>query len=186
MSFTEQDFENAIIELMRDELSYGYIYGPNVVRDYRSPLHEEMLTIVDGINFIIGDEHKKELFVKEALYLKQAASLCRSLLNKTQRFEAAFFEAVRTALTRIVTGKKLSLKEINDRINELLKQSIKSEGVINLFSDVKTEFSLFDPAFMEEIAKMQQKNLAAELLKKLIQEQITVYKRTNMVKSELF
>ncbi len=143
-------------------------------------------TIVDGINFVIGDESKKELFIKEALYLKQSASLCRSLLNKTQRFEAAFFEAVRTALTRIVTGKKLSLKEINERINELLKQSIKSDGVINLFSDVNTEFSLFDASFLEDIAKMQQKNLAAELLKKLIQEQITIYRRTNLVKSELF
>lgn len=143
-------------------------------------------TIVDGINFIIADEHKKELFIKEALYLKQSASLCRSLLDKTQRFEAAFFEAVRTALTRIVTGKKLSLKEINERINELLKHSIKSDGVINLFSDVKTEFSIFDPAFLEDIARMQQKNLAAELLKKLMSEQIKVYKRTNLVKSELF
>jgi type I restriction enzyme R subunit len=143
-------------------------------------------TIVNGINFIIADKDKKELFIKEALYLKQTASLCRSLLDKTQRFESAFFEAVRTALTRIVTGKKLSLKEINARINELLKQSIKSEGIIDLFSDVKTEFSIFDAAFLEDIAKMQQKNLAAELLKKLIQEQITIYRRTNVVKSELF
>ncbi len=143
-------------------------------------------TIVEGINFIIADQEKKELFIREALYLRQAASLCRSLLDKTQRFEAAFFEAVRTALTRIVTEKKLSLKEINARINELLKQSIKSEGVINLFSDVDTMYSLFDPAFLEDIAKMQQKNLAAELLKKLIQEQISVFKRTNLVKSELF
>ncbi len=143
-------------------------------------------TIVEGINFIIADQEKKELFIREALYLRQAASLCRSLLDKTQRFEAAFFEAVRTALTRIVTEKKLSLKEINARINELLKQSIKSEGVINLFSDVDTRYSLFDPAFLEDIANMKQKNLATELLKKLIQEQITVYKRTNLVKSELF
>jgi type I restriction enzyme R subunit len=142
--------------------------------------------ILGGINFIIADEQKKNLFIKEALYLKQSASLCRSLLDKTQRFEAAFFEAVRTAITRITIGKKLSLKEINDQINELLKQSIKSDGVINLFSDVKTEFSLFDSAFLEDIAKMQQKNLAAELLKKLISEQISVYKRTNLVKSELF
>lgn len=143
-------------------------------------------TIVEGINFIIADEQKKELFIKEALYLKQSASLCRSLLDKTQRFESAFFEAVRTAITRIVIGKKLSLKEINERINELLKQSIKSDGVINLFSDVKTEFSLFDAKFLEDIAKMKQKNLAAELLRKLISEQISVYKRTNLVKSELF
>jgi type I restriction enzyme R subunit len=75
---------------------------------------------------------------------------------------------------------------MNARINELLKQSIKSDGVINLFSDVKEEFSLFDPKFLAEIAKMKEKNLAVELLKKLIAEQVHIYKRTNVVKSEKF
>ena len=83
-------------------------------------------------------------------------------------------------------GSKLSLKEMNDRINELLKQSIRSDGVINLFEDVKQEFSLFDPQFLEEISKMKQKNLAVELLKKLISEQVVLYRRTNVVKSEKF
>lgn len=64
------------------------------------------------------------------------------------------------------TGRKFTLPEVNERINELLKHSIKSEGVINLFSDVKAEFSLFDPKFLEEIANMKEKNLAVELLKK--------------------
>ncbi|MCQ2609280.1 MAG: DUF3387 domain-containing protein, partial [Lachnospiraceae bacterium] len=76
--------------------------------------------------------------------------------------------------------------ELNDRINELLKQSIKSDGVINLFSDVKAGFSLFDPKFLEEISKMKEKNLAVELLKKLIAEQVHIYKRTNVVQSEKF
>jgi type I restriction enzyme R subunit len=83
-------------------------------------------------------------------------------------------------------GHKVSLKEMNDRINELLKSSIKSDGVINLFSDVKEEFSLFDPKFLEEISKMKEKNLAVELLKKLIAEQVKVFRRTNIVKSEKF
>lgn len=69
-----------------------------------------------------------------------------------------FFEAVRTVLTRVSgENKPLSLKEINARVNELLKASIQSEGVINLFSDVETEFSLFDPKFLEEISKMKEK-----------------------------
>lgn len=142
--------------------------------------------IVDGINFIIADETQKELFVKEALYLKQSQSLCRSLLTVEQRFESAFFESIRIAITRISTGKKLSLNEINERINELLKHSIKSEGVINLFDENQKEFSLFDPKFLEEIGAMKQKNLAALLLEKLISEQITIYKKTNLVKSILF
>lgn len=68
----------------------------------------------------------------------------------------------------------------------LLKQSVKSDGVINLFTDVKTGFSLFDPKFLEEVSKMKEKNLALELLKRLIAEQIVVYKHTNVVKSEKF
>ena len=83
-------------------------------------------------------------------------------------------------------GKRISLPEMNERINALLEQSIKSTGVINLFSDVNGDFSLFDPKFLEEIGKMKEKNLAVELLKKLISEQVLVYKKTNVVKSEKF
>lgn len=68
---------------------------------------------------------------------------------------------------------------INERINELLKQSIMSEGVINIFSDIKEEFSIFDPKLLGKIAEMKQKNFAVELLRKLIAEQIRVYQRTN-------
>ena len=52
------------------------------------------------------------------------------------------------------TGKKISLSEMNERINELLKQSIKSDGVINLFSDVKEEFTLFDSNFAEDVYRV--------------------------------
>jgi type I restriction enzyme R subunit len=132
-------------------------------------------------------QSRKDIFIKEAMLLHQALSLCRSLLQPEQRFEAAYFEAVRTLLTRITgEGKPLSLKEINDRINELLKASIKSEGVINLFSDVDTGFSLFDPKFLEEIARMKERNIAVEILKKLLAEQVSLYRRTNLVKSEKF
>jgi type I restriction enzyme R subunit len=130
---------------------------------------------------------KKDLFIKESMLLRQALSLCRSLLTAEQRFEAAYFEAVRTLLTRITGfGKPLSLKEINDRINELLKASIQSKGVINLFTNVDTDISLFDSKFLEEIARMKERNIAVEILKKLLAEQISLYRRTNLVKSEKF
>jgi type I restriction enzyme R subunit len=131
--------------------------------------------------------NRKDAFIKEAMLLRQALSLCRSLLTSEQRYEAAYFEAVRTLFTRITgEGKPLSLKEINSRINELLKASIQSEGVINLFSDVDTGFSLFDPKFLDDIAKMKEKNLTVEILKKLLAEQVSFYRRTNLVKSEKF
>lgn len=110
-------------------------------------------------------------------------------MDDHDRLEAAFIEAVRTTLVRLASGgmgKKFTLPEINARINELLKQSIKSEGVVNLFSNDKEGFSLFDPNSLEEIGKMKEKNLAIEILKKLIAEQVKVFKKTNVVKSEKF
>lgn len=148
-------------------------------------------TISGAVNFIIAPsmQDRKESFQKEALLLHQALSLCSSIVDEKDRILAAFFESVRVLLNRLLnTGidKKISLPEMNARINELLKQSIKSDGVINLFSDIKEEFSLFDSKFLDEISKMKEKNLAVEILKKLLAEQVSCYKRTNFVKSEKF
>ena len=177
------------------DLFYGFDYAKFLIG---SDL-DKAKTINGGVNYILGksvaehelpdNEKTQNVYVKEALLLKQALSLCGSLVDERTRFEAAFFESVRTMIVRLMsggTGKKFTLLEVNERINELLKSSIKSEGVINLFSDVQAEFSLFDPKFLEEIANMKEKNLAVELLKKLIAEQVSVYRRTNVVKSEKF
>lgn len=152
---------------------------------------ERAKTISGAVNFIMDKERAddKDVFIKEALMLHQALSLCSSLVNEDDRFEAAFFEAVRVLVLRLTNtgvGKKISLPEMNARINELLKHSIKSDGVINLFSDIKEEFSLFDPKFLQDVANMKEKNLAIELLKRLISNQVSVYRRTNIVKSEKF
>lgn len=152
---------------------------------------ERSKTISGAVNFIMGREkiEDKDSFVKEALLLHQALSLCSSIVEESDRIEAAFFEAVRVLLLKLTNsggGKKISLSEMNARINELLKASIKSDGVINLFADIKEEFSLFDSKFLQEIANMKEKNLAIEILKKLIAEQVSIYRRTNVVKSEKF
>lgn len=152
---------------------------------------ERSKAISGGVNFIVDRNKEKDRteFFKEALLLRQALSLCSSMVEEALRIEAAYFEAVRVLVMRLMNqgqGKKISLPEMNARINELLKASIKSDGVINLFSDVSQNFSLFDPKFLEEIAKMKEKNLAVELLKKLIAEQVQIYRRTNVVKSQKF
>ena len=148
--------------------------------------------ITGGTNFILDSTDKKDLFLKEAILLKQSHSLCSSMTTEQERHDAAYFEAVRAMIMKITIGgqggKPLSLNEINKQINELLKASIQSEGVINLF-DSKTvgeNFSLFDPNILEEISKMKEKNIVVEILRKLMAEQVSLYKRTNVVKAEKF
>lgn len=175
------------LEICRD-LLHGFDYS---AFSYGSDL-ERAKTISGAVNFFVAPDKEEERnnYLKEALALHQALSLCSSIVDENLRIEAAFMEAVRVLLMKLMNqgsgGKKISLPEMNARINELLKQSIKSDGVINLFSDVQEEFSLFDPKFLADVAKMKEKNLAVELLKKLIAEQIVVFKRTNVVKSGKF
>ena len=115
-----------------------------------------------------------------------------SMTTEKERRESAYFEAVRSTVVKLTYGgsggKPLSLNEINAQINELLKASIQSEGVISLFDsrNIGDHFSLFDPSVLEEISKMKQKNIAVEILKKLLAEQVSLYKRTNVVQSQRF
>ena len=171
------------LEVCRD-LFHGYDYS----HFQTAPDAECAQIIKGGVNFIMSPDkqEKQQTFLKEAMLLHNSITLCRSLLNEQQRYEAAFFETVRTLLSRMTGKGKVSKKEINARISELLKQSVKSDGVINLFSDVKAEFSLFDTAFLEEVSKMKEKNIAVELLKRLLAERVSLYQKTNIVQAEKF
>lgn len=147
-------------------------------------------TLTGALNFMLApkrEEQRKHLVEHSAL-LHNAQTLCRSLLEREEKVEVAFFDALRVMLQRFTqtSGGKISRKEINQRISDLLQQSIKSDGVINLFADTKQEFSLFDEQFMEEIKKMKEKNIALELLKSLLKDKVATLKRMNVVQSERF
>ena len=162
---------------------HGYDYS----RFFGESNLERSNVISGGVNFFEHPlmEDKKKEYIKESLMLKHALSLCRSVAKEKERFEAAFFEAVRSVLVKLSSDKKLSFKEINERISELLQQSIKSEGVISII-DVGDEISLFDKDFLDKIVSMREDNLAIRILERLLNDQVNVYKRTNLVKSEEF
>ena len=159
-----------------------------------SPLMMAKL-VTGGVNFVLDANaaKRKDLFLREALLLKQSHSLCSSMTTEQERHEAAYMEAVRSTVVKITYGgsggKTLSLKEINAQINELLKASIQSQGVISLFDSKQADenISLFDPAVLDEISKIERKEtLAVEILKNLMAEQVSLYKRTNVVQSQKF
>ena len=144
--------------------------------------------ITGGVNFMLlpEKEQKRKEFIKESQLLHDAMTLCRSLLTTAQKREVGFMDAVRILLVRYTQKGKISKKEINERISMLLEQSIKSDGVINLFAEAEREFSLFDEKFIEEIRNMKERNIAVQLLVKLLKERIRGYERTNVVQSQKF
>ena len=144
--------------------------------------------ITGGVNFFSAPSKvtQKKDFIEHSTQLHNATTLCRSLLTTKQKTEICYMDAVRVMLIKLSKKGKITKHEINERIGELLRQSIKSDGVINLFGDRKLEFSLFDEAFMQEVRNMKEKNLAVELLTKLLKEKIASSKKINVVKSDLF
>ena len=171
------------LEICRDQL-HGYDYsafyeGSNAVKAQ---------LITDGANFLLDPRKEAylKIFMRESELLHNAETLCRSLLIRQERLEVAFMDAVRVMLSRFTQKGKISKKEINERIATLLEQSIQSRGVVPLVVGDDVEFSLFDEAFLEEVRRMKTKNLAVQMLEKLIKEQLHKYERTNLVQSKKF
>ena len=170
------------LEVCRD-LFHGYDYN-----DFFGDSDLARSKIISGgVNFMESPqrENTKKQYIKESSLLKQALSLCRSKATEHERFEAAFFEAVRTVLVKVSSDKKLSFKDINERISELLKQSIKSEGIINII-DVGDTISLFDQDFLDRISNIPETDSAVRILENLLAEKVRSYGRVNLVKSEEF
>lgn len=167
------------------ELFYGFDYREFLTTE--SDLKRAEL-IRDGVDFMVHPdcEDTKKNFLKESLLMKQAFSLSKSLATADERREEVYFETVRSLLNKLEGKNPLKLNEINRQINELMRQAVKSDGIINLFTDANKEFNIFNEAYLQEISKMPQKNLSIEILKKLIAEQVHLYQRTNLVKAQKF
>ena len=173
------------LEVCRD-LLHGYDYSAFLDGDNTTRAR----IINGGVNFMLepdsraSRESRASSFIPESQLLHNALTLCRSLTTDAERQEVAFMDAVRVMLVRFRQKGAVTKQEINERISQLLEQSIKSQGVINLFSDV--EFSLFDESFLKEIRRMKEKNLAVQLLKKLLNDRLRTFERTSVVQSLRF
>lgn len=165
-------------------LLYGYNYEAFFVDDNA----KRASAIVGGVDSMSAPQkvQQRKDFMEHSAALHNATTLCRSLLNERQKAEECYMHALRVMLLKLAQKGKLSKHEINERISELLRQSVHSEGVVNLFNDKQVEFSLFDEAFMQEVRNMKERNLAVELLQKLMREKIKVQQQVNVIQSDKY
>ena len=187
-NFSDNDVSKKALPVFMEKLLIcrDFMYGFDYSKFIKGSNLDRANLIVGGINHIVGNGEDKKIFLKEALALHQAETLCMSLLDYNTRVEAAFMESVRVAITRISQSEKLSLKDINDRITELLKHTIKTSKVIDIFAEAELEFSIFDEKYLANLEKMKEKNVAVEILAKLLNDELVIFERTNLVQSELF
>lgn len=179
------DIAMAKLEVMRD-----FFYGHDYKEFFGDSDTARLKAIADGVDFTLGfeDEEQKE-FVKEATALSQAETLCRSLLDVHTKQEIEYFKCVKAGVSKIGGNGKITANEINARITKMLSQAIEQDGVFNIFAETgkkNPEISILSDEYMARVRAMKHKNIAAELLRDLLEDNIKIFSRTGVVKSQLF
>lgn len=173
------------LEAMRD-----FFYGFDYSAFFGDSDVERLNIIAEGVNFALGfEEEEKKSYIREATALSQAETLCRSLLDVQTKKEIEFFKSVKAGLCKYGGRVGITSNEINARIMKMLEQAIEQDGVYNIFAQAgkkNPEISILSDEYMEKIRKMKHKNIAAEMLRNLLEDNIRVFARTGVVKAKLF
>ncbi len=199
--YTDSDKKNtgidtsAAIAIMLEKLEIlrGMFHGLDYSDYMGQSQAKRMRAITTGMDFVLSkDEKEQKDFKLVATELGKAHGLCAASEDaKAIALDISYFKAVKASLVKLETkGKKaLSKAEIEQRINQMLERSIISEEVIDVFEAMglkQPDVSILDEEFLEEVKQLKTKNLALEMLKKLLEGEIKVMERSNLVKSELF
>lgn len=182
------------LAVCRDKM-FGFDYSEFLTTESAARRSE---LITGGVNHILapGDEGTARDFVEQAGVMLRAYGLAKSRATDVQRIEAGYFQVVRELILQLTEqggghggsgGGRLTLKQVNERINALLEQNIvHTDGVIDLFKVEDETVSIFDPKFLTSLSRMKEKNLAYELLRKLIDDQIKGYRKKSVTQAKKY
>ena len=165
--------------------------GFNYKRFFTGDPKEKLSIILQAEEHILGLQDGKSRFVKEATLLGQAFALSIPHLSALAiKDELAFFQAVRARLVKFEgTGTGKSSVDVESAIKQLVDSALTSDKVIDIFDAAgikKPDISILSDEFLQEVQGMKHQNLALELLKKILNDEIKSRMRTNLVKSRKF
>ena len=161
--------------------------GFNYKRFFSASPKEKMSIILQAEEHILGLEDGKERFIREVTLLSQAFVLSipheKALAVKD---EVAFFQAVKARLVKFIGGSTGRPDiDIETAIKQIVDEALSSDKVIDIFDAAgikKPEISILSEEFLLEIKGMKHQNLALELLKKILNDEIRTRSKTNLVK----
>ncbi|MEG2018245.1 MAG: type I restriction endonuclease subunit R, partial [Clostridium sp.] len=199
--YTDNDKQNtgidtaAAIAVMQEKLEIlrDMIHGLDYSGYMGTSQAGRIRAITTGMNFVLGFEEKDQKEFKQfAIELGKAHSLCAATEEgKAVALEVSYFKAVKASLVKLETKSvvKKSKREIEARVSQMLERSIISEDVIDVFDTLgiqRPDISILSEEFLEEVKALKHKNLAVEMLKKLLEGNLKVMEKKNLVKAEKF
>lgn len=139
---------------------------------------------------ILKEAEGKERLLKSVTDLSLAFALAVPHSEAIRiRDDVGFFQAVRSAIAKETFERRGTVEEMNHAIRQIISRAISSDEVLDIFAAAglkKPDISILSDEFLGEVRGMPQKNLAVEVLRKLLTEEIKVRSRRNLVQSRLF
>jgi type I restriction enzyme R subunit len=173
------------LDICRD-IFHGFDYS-----DFIDGTATERLAVLPGAQeHVLAQEGGRERLVQTVAELSKAFALSVPRPEALDaRDEVAFFQTVKSALAKIERGRYTAEEDLNQAIRQIVSGAITPGGVIDVFEAAglkKPDISLLSEEFLAEVREMPQRNLAVELLQRLMNDEVKARGRTNVVQSRKF
>jgi len=163
--------------------------GFDYKRYFTANTKEKMTIILEAQEHILSLDDGKNRFVRQVLMLSKAFAL--SVPNEEAmeiKDEVGFFQTIKARLTKFTpTGGGKSDEEIETAIRQIVDKAVVSEGVVDIFEAAgikKPDISILSDEFLAEMKGMKRKNLALELLKKILSDEIKLRLTRNLIQGK--
>jgi type I restriction enzyme R subunit len=158
---------------------------------FRLTPKEKLYFPIQAANYILGLENGKERYINSVTALSKAFAISVPHPYTIDiRDEVGLFQAIKARIVKVTqSGKTKSDEEIETAIKQILSDAVVADEVVDIFDAAgikKPDISILSDEFLAEVKGMQHKNLALELLKKLLNDEIKTRQKTNLVQSKKF
>jgi len=183
---------NEVISGMKTkfEIVEQMFHGFDYKKYFKADNNKKLKILLGASNFILQDEKLKNRFLSEVVALSKLFSMTvPSFESEEIRDEVAFFQAVKARINKFTPSGQKSDREVDTAVKQIVDEALASDGVVDIFetAGIKTpNLDILSEEFLLEVKNMEQKNLAFELLKKLLNEEVKIRKRKNIVQGKKF
>ncbi len=187
-AFEQEEAVSLMLE--KHEVVCGMLHGFDYRKFFTASVSEKMTIIAQAQEHILSQKNGKDRFLAYATQLSQAFALSVPHAEALRiRDDVGFFQAVRSRLSKFETGGGKTQDEIDSAIKQIISQAITSDRVIDIFESAglkKPDISILSDEFLAEVKGMPYKNLAFELLKKLLSDEIKSRSKRNLIQGRSF
>ena len=182
--------EAVAVMLEKYEICRGLFHGFNWSGWFTGTAAERLSLLPAAQEHVLAQENGKDRCMQSVLELSQAFALAVPHEETLRiRDDVAFFQAVRAVLAKRAPADARPEEELDHAVRQIISRAVSSEGVIDIFAAAgleKPDLSILSDEFLSEVRGMPQRNLAVELLQKLLKGELVTRRRKNVVQARSF